>query len=129
MIRVLLVDDQATTRRGLRMQLELEPDLEVVGEADDGAAALDQVLALNPDVVLMDVQMPRMDGITTLMALRRVAPAVPVVVHSLDATPGIQARAKAAGAAAFVEKQPASGPLVAALRDAVGETGSRGGGN
>ena len=119
MIRVLLVDDQASTRRGLRMQLELESDLTVIGEAGDGNEALDLVLSLRPDVVLMDVHMPRMDGITTLMAMRRVAPTVPVVVHSLDATPGIQARAKAAGAAAFVEKHPSAAPLATALREAV----------
>src|SRR4051812_50090988 len=62
-IRVVLVDDEAMVRVGLRMVLSGEPDLEVVGEAGDGAEAVDVVLATRPDVVLMDVRMPRVDGI------------------------------------------------------------------
>ena len=73
-ITVLLVDDQPTVRHGLRMRLELEPDIIVVGEAGDGAAALDMTTALHPDVVVMDVEMPEMDGITACAALRRLAP-------------------------------------------------------
>ena len=62
-IRVLLVDDQPLLRTGFRMILEAEQDLAVVGEAGDGLQALDQVRALQPDVVLMDIRMPRMDGV------------------------------------------------------------------
>ncbi|HYY11175.1 MAG TPA: response regulator, partial [Kineosporiaceae bacterium] len=61
-IRVVLVDDEAMVRVGLRMVLTAEPDIEVVGEAVDGGAAVDTVLAAEPDVVLMDVRMPRTDG-------------------------------------------------------------------
>ena len=60
---MLIVDDQALVRTGFRMILEAEPDLEVVGEAADGAEAVAQARALKPDVVLMDVRMPEMDGI------------------------------------------------------------------
>jgi DNA-binding NarL/FixJ family response regulator len=62
-IGVLIVDDQALVRAGFRMILEIEPDLQVVGEAADGDQAVAQVAALGPDVVLMDVRMPREDGI------------------------------------------------------------------
>jgi DNA-binding NarL/FixJ family response regulator len=62
-IRVLLCDDQALVRSGFRMILDARPDLEVVGEAEDGVEAVEQTRALNPDVVLMDVRMPNLDGI------------------------------------------------------------------
>ena len=63
MIRVLLADDQALIRMGFRMVLDAEADIEVVGEAADGAAAITQAKALNPDVVLMDIRMPGVNGI------------------------------------------------------------------
>jgi two-component system, NarL family, response regulator LiaR len=63
-IRVLLVDDHAVVRQGLRMFLSLDTELEVVGEASNGAAEIEQVRRLNPDVVLMDLIMPIMDGIS-----------------------------------------------------------------
>jgi DNA-binding NarL/FixJ family response regulator len=72
MTRVVLVDDQALVRGGLRALLEAEPDLEVVGEAADGAAALEVIAAVRPDVVLMDIRMPGVDG---LEATRRIAAA------------------------------------------------------
>ena len=68
-LRVLIVDDQHLVRSGFRMMLSVEPDLDVVGEAANGAAALEQARALRPDVVLMDVQMPVMDGIEATRAL------------------------------------------------------------
>src|ERR671911_2299079 len=78
-IRVLLVDDHAMVRRGLRDFLGLFDDLEVVGEAADGEAALEAVAGLHPDVVVMDLQLPRLDGIAATIRLKATQPGVEVV--------------------------------------------------
>ena len=80
MIRILLVDDERLVRTGLRMILDGEDDLEVVGEAADGAEALALCRSLQPDVVLMDVRMPRVDGITATARIVALDPAPAVVV-------------------------------------------------
>jgi DNA-binding NarL/FixJ family response regulator len=79
-IRVLLVDDQQLMREGLRVLLELEPDLEVAGEAADGQAALESYAALQPDVVLMDIRMPGMDGVEATWRLRGRWPQARVII-------------------------------------------------
>ena len=73
-IRVLIVDDHSVVREGLRMFLARDPDLEVVGEAADGAEALEQARQMRPDVVVMDLLMPVMDGIAATQAIRRALP-------------------------------------------------------
>lgn len=118
MITILLVDDQPVMRSGLRMRLELEPDMVVIGEAGDGAAALALAREAHPQVVIMDVEMPIMDGITATAALRSAVPESAVVVHSLHDDAATQARARAAGAVAFVGKHRLEAPLLAAIREA-----------
>jgi DNA-binding NarL/FixJ family response regulator len=78
-IRILIVDDHTVVRQGLRMFLEMDPDLEIVGEANNGAKALDIARQLKPDVVLMDLLMPVMDGITAITALRRELPETEII--------------------------------------------------
>jgi len=78
-IRILLVDDHSVVRQGLRMFLSLDPDLEVAGEAANGAEGIEQVRNLKPDVVLMDLLMPVMDGITVIQHLRREFPNVEII--------------------------------------------------
>lgn len=118
-ISIVLVDDQATVRRGLRMRLTIEADVEVVGEAGSGEAALRLVRSLSPDVVLMDVEMPGMDGIDATAALRAAAPQVAVVILSLYDDARTRARAREAGAAAFVAKHQAKTTLLATIRRVV----------
>ena len=83
MIRVLIADDQALVRGGFRLILSSQPDMEVVGEAVDGADAVDQALQLMPDVVLMDIRMPKVDG---LEATRRLVRSAPSSLHVLILT-------------------------------------------
>ena len=118
MIRVLLVDDQPAVRRGLGIRLHLEPDIQIVGEASTGREALSKVQALTPDVVLMDVEMPEMNGIEATAALRAAASTSAVVILSIHDDPQTRGRAQAAGAVAFVEKRGATDSLLAAIRQA-----------
>jgi DNA-binding NarL/FixJ family response regulator len=123
MIRVLLVDDQAVVRRALRTRLHLEPDLEVIGEAATGREALAQAPALLPDVVLMDLAMPEMDGLAATAALRRMLPQSAVVILSIYDDAETRERAAAAGAVAFVEKRGATDALLPTIRLAAAQAG------
>jgi len=116
MIRLLLVDDQPVVRQGLRMRLTLEPDITVVGEASNGREAITLVQQLAPDIVLMDVEMPEMDGITATLAMRASIPQSAVVMLSIYDDVSTRARAHAAGAAAFVNKSGAIEVLLATIR-------------
>ena len=125
MIRVAVVDDQALVRMGLRVLLDSEPDTEVVGEAADGATGLDLVRATVPDVVLMDVRMPGVDGLT---ALRRITgdpalTAVRVVVLTTFGLDEYVFEALSAGASGFVLKDGDPADLLRAVR-VVAEGGS-----
>lgn len=120
MIRLLLVDDQKNVRRGLRMRLELEPDVEVVGEAENGENAIDQANMLRPDIVLMDVEMPKMDGISATEALHNAESPCSVVILSLYDDTLTRERAKQAGAKAFVAKHQLEQTLMACIRSVVG---------
>ena len=121
MISVLLVDDDPVVRQGLRMRLALEVDVQVVGEAGDGEAALRVAPGLHPDVVVMDVAMPCMDGIAAAAALRSLAPDSAVVILSLNDDEDVRARARAAGAAAFVGKHQGAEALLGAIRGAASQ--------
>jgi two-component system, NarL family, nitrate/nitrite response regulator NarL len=120
-IRLLLVDDQRAVRRGLRMRFALEPDLEVVGEAGDATEAVSLAQPLRPDVVLMDVDMSGMNGISAIATLRQVAPHITVVIFTLYDDAAMRARAREAGAAAFVAKHQTEETLLAAIRRAAAE--------
>lgn len=124
MIRVLLVDDQPAVRRGLGLRLRLEPDMQIVGEAGSGKEALRLAQALAPDVVLMDVELPELDGIETTAALRTVLPLSAVVMLSIHDDVQTRTRAQAAGAVAFVAKGGTTDQLIATIRQVAGQTES-----
>jgi DNA-binding NarL/FixJ family response regulator len=116
MITVLLVDDEALVRAGLRMILETTDDLAVVGEADDGRAALDAVARHRPDVVLMDVRMPGLDGLSATAAIRaRTEPPSVVVLTTFDTDDAVF-RALEVGATGFLLKDTPPDDLLRAVR-------------
>ena len=115
MIRVLLADDQALIRMGFRMVLDAEADIEVVGEAADGAAAITQAKALNPDVVLMDIRMPGVNGIEATAEITRTLDTKVLVLTTFDldeyAFGGLRA-----GASGFLLKDTRPAELIEAIR-------------
>jgi NarL family two-component system response regulator YdfI len=115
-IRVLLADDDPMVRRGLRMRLDLEQDIELVGEAGSGPEALCMAQGLIPDVVIMSVELSRMDGIEATRQLRLLVPRAVVIMLSFQDDPATRAQAHKAGAAAFVEKRGSIEPLLEILR-------------
>ena len=116
MIRVVLVDDQALFRAGIRMLVASQPDLEVVGEAGDGKEALEIVRTARPDVVLMDIRMPVMDGLTaTAEILARPEPPKVVMLTTFDLDEAA-ARAIRQGASGFLLKDADPEFLLAAIR-------------
>lgn len=124
MIRLLLVEDQPSVRKGLQMLLVSEPDLCVIAEAPDGAAALDLAARLRPDIVVMDVDMPRLDGIATASSLRRVCPQMGIILLSLHNDARTQAHAAEMGTAACVAKSLPADTLVTAIRQVAYQRGN-----
>jgi len=115
-IRVLIVDDQALVRAGFRMILEAQPDLEVVGEAGDGSAAIDAVRTLRPDVVLMDVRMPGVDGIEATRRLTEAGVPGKIVILTTYDLDEYVFDALAAGASGFLLKHVPPEELVRGVR-------------
>jgi DNA-binding NarL/FixJ family response regulator len=114
-VRVLIADDQALFREGLRTLLSTRPEIEVVGEAANGAEALAEVERLQPGVVLMDLRMPVMDGIVATTAMRERWPSIPVLVLTTFDDDASLFGALRAGAAGYLLKDVSSDTLVAAV--------------
>jgi DNA-binding NarL/FixJ family response regulator len=115
-VRVVLADDQEMVRAGLRMLIDFQPDLEVVGEAADGLEAVEVVTRLRPDVVLMDVRMPRCDGIEAARRVLATVPAVAVVVLTTFDEDASLAEALRAGVSGFLLKTAPPEQLLHAIR-------------
>ncbi len=115
-IRVLVVDDQGLTRRGILSVLKPEPDIEVIDEAVDGHDALQKAVALQPDLVLMDVVMSGGDGITATRAIRQRCPNTQILILTFGADPELFRKAAEAGAVGFVLKDISPANLVKAIR-------------
>lgn len=116
--RVLIVDDVAETRENVRKLLQFEPDIDVVAAARTGREAIQLSQEANPDVVLMDINMPDMDGIAATEAIRQKMPAVQVVILSVQGDQNYMRRAMLVGARDFLTKPPMPDELVAAIRRA-----------
>jgi DNA-binding NarL/FixJ family response regulator len=121
-IRVMLVDDHAVVRRGLRGFLELLKDMDVVGEAENGREALGLCRRLRPDLVLMDVRMPEMDGLQATRAIKAELPSVVVLVVTTYENPDYLFEALKAGAAGYILKDAPVDEMLAGLDAVAGGT-------
>ncbi len=116
MIRVLLADDQSIVREGLASLLQTKPDIEVIAEAENGKVAVMRSLELNPDVVLMDIRMPIMDGVAAIRALTQQAPEIKVLVLTTFDDDEYVIQAMACGAKGYLLKDTPSEELAQAIR-------------
>jgi NarL family two-component system response regulator LiaR len=115
-IRVLVVDDHAIIRKGMRAVLELVPDIEMVGEAENGKQAVERILELNPDVILMDLMMPEMDGIACIREVKAKRPESRILVLTNFASEEMIFPAIKAGAMGYHLKDSTPEALVEAIR-------------
>ena len=119
-LRIFLADDHAIMREGLRLLVEAQPDMEVVGEAGDGETAWREAKALQPDVVVMDVSMPQLNGIQATERLKLACPQIKVIVLSAYSDAAHVRHLLASGAVSYVLKQTAAEELIRAIRTVVG---------
>ena len=118
-IRILVVDDHAVVRKGLTMVLRLEPDIEVIGEAENGLVALEAARKLNPDIVLVDLIMPQMDGQEMALALRKSNPKIKIIMLTGTEVDDRVYDLVAAGIEGYVLKQIEPSELVRAIHAVV----------
>ena len=116
MSSILLVDDHAVLRAGLRLLLDGQPDLRVIGEAEDVRTAVVQATTLQPDLILLDLSLTRSSGLAAIPALRTVAPHSRILVLTMHDDEGYVRQALAAGANGYVLKRAADAELIAAIR-------------
>jgi len=118
-IRILITDDHLIVREGLRMIFDTVPNIELVGEANNGQEALDAVDTLHPDVVLMDLQMPVMDGITAIKHLRQLHPELAIIILTTYKEDALMHRGLAAGARGYLLKDTDRETLIDTIQAAV----------
>jgi DNA-binding NarL/FixJ family response regulator len=121
--RLLIVDDHDLIRESTQLMLEGEPDLEVVGEAVNGRHALELCRQLRPDIVLMDVRMPEMDGLTATREIKKEMPAISVLVVSAYESEDYRREASSAGATDYILKDAERHQLLEAVHAALGQRG------
>ncbi|MDE0886938.1 MAG: response regulator transcription factor [Myxococcota bacterium] len=119
MISILVADDHGIVREGLRRLLESEDDLEVAGEASDGREVLEQVSTSLPEVVILDISMPRLGGLETLEQLRASHPEIKVILLSVHSDPSFIQSAIALGADGYVLKDGEATEVITAIREVV----------
>jgi DNA-binding NarL/FixJ family response regulator len=114
--RILIVDDCVLIRRSLRAMLEERPDWVVCGEAENGSEGIDEAKKLNPDLIVMDLAMPALNGIDASRLLKRLLPATPIVMCTTFSDPHLKKAALAAGLDAFVDKSEAATALICSIQ-------------
>ena len=115
--RILVVDDTQAIRRSLRVRIESETDWEICGEAENGRDAIERVKELHPDVVLMDLSMPVMNGLDAARRIKAIAPSTHILMFTLHTYPQLLDESRKAGISSVVSKSDAAGPnLLRALR-------------
>ena len=117
-LRILLADDHVTMRHGLRLLIDSQPDMKVVSEASDGSAAMQNALAVKPDVIVMDISMPGMNGLAATRALKEKQPDVVIVTLTRHGDDAYVQELLRAGVAGYVLKQSAPAELLQAIRAA-----------
>ena len=117
-LRILLADDHVTVRHGLKLLIDSQADMKVVAEASDGAAAIQHALDLKPDVVVMDISMPGMNGLVATRALKKAQPATAIVTLTRHGDDAYLQELLRAGVSAYVLKQSAPAELLQAIRAA-----------
>ena len=114
-LRILLADDHKLMRSGLRLLLERQPDMTVVAEADDGREAMEKTTSLKPDVAVLDIAMPNLNGIEACLQITQSNPAIAIVMSSMHSDESYVLRALKAGARAYLLKDSAESDLVRAI--------------
>src|SRR5205823_11224254 len=114
-IRILLVDDHTILRAGLKMMLNAQPDMDVIGEAHDGRQAVQESQCLHPDIVIMDITMPDMSGIESTRQIKKVLPDVKVLILTMHENDEYVLQAIRAGASGYILKEAADTELISAL--------------
>jgi DNA-binding NarL/FixJ family response regulator len=117
-LRILLADDHVTVRHGLKLLVDGQPDMKVIAEASDGASAVQKTLDLKPDVVVMDISMPGMNGLVATRTLRKTLPKVAIVTLTRHGDDAYLQELLRAGVSAYVLKQSAPAELLQAIRAA-----------
>lgn len=113
--RILIVDDHEIFRRGLRSLLESRPDWEICGEATDGEDAVEKASQLEPDIAVLDITMPRLNGLDAAQKIRKLLPQCKIVILSQHQLPAMKREAMKSGASAYVTKSEVSRELLAAI--------------
>ncbi|GJL67454.1 MAG: hypothetical protein NPIRA06_00890 [Nitrospirales bacterium] len=121
-IRILLVDDHALVRQGMRGLLEVQPDFLVVGEAENGLEAIENTRTLHPDIIVMDVNMPKMNGIEATRYIMREFPSMPIIGLSVQEDKHVQGLMREAGAILYLTKNGIASQLVDGIRQVVART-------
>lgn len=117
-IRVVLADDHVIVRQGLKLLIDTEPDMTVVAEVADGAAAIEEAISLKPDVVVLDISMPGMNGLLAARTLKKRAPGIAIVTLTRHTDDGYLQELLRSGVSAYVLKQSAARELLHAIRTA-----------